>query len=416
MIMFWGLAGIMVMVALLFTLPWILRSNKQQLDSDLDAVNTEVIKAQLAELESDLGSGRLDKAQYLAAREDLERELLADLSADSADNAVAKVRSGRWAALLLILAIPALSIGLYYQVGTQQIIPLLANEAAAPADDALSFDIMVGRLAERLRQEPDNAEGWVMLARSYTALNRFADAALAYDKAHKLIGDNADLLADYADALVMANDREFTDQAGALLLKALETEPDHVKALWLAGLWKIQQGENAEAIRYWQRVAVQLAPGSKDAEVIAQQISEARAQLAPGEVVEAPTPGELTTAATPAADKTITVSVTLDPQLAADAAPEDTVFIFARAVSGPRMPLAIVRKQVSDLPLTVTLDDSTAMAPAMKLSNFDEVAVGARVSKSGTAMPQSGDLQGMVSPVTPDAGQAVELNIDSRVP
>ncbi len=416
MIMFWGLAGIMVMVALLFTLPWVLRSNKEQLDSDLDTVNTEVIKAQLAELESDLGSGRLDKAQYLAAREDLERELLADLSADSADNAVAKVRGGRWAALLLILAIPALSIGLYYQVGTQQIIPLLANEAAAPADDALSFDIMVGRLAERLRQEPDNAEGWVMLARSYTALDRFADAALAYDKAHKLIGDNADLLADYADALVMANDREFTDQAGALLLKALETEPDHVKALWLAGLWKIQQGENAEAIRYWQRVAVQLAPGSKDAEVIAQQISEARAQLAPGEVVEAPTPGELTTAATPAADRTITVSVTLDPQLAADAAPEDTVFIFARAVSGPRMPLAIVRKQVSDLPLTVTLDDSTAMAPAMKLSNFDEVAVGARVSKSGTAMPQSGDLQGMVSPVTPDAGQAVELNIDSRVP
>jgi cytochrome c-type biogenesis protein CcmH len=117
-----------------------------------------------------------------------------------------------------------------------------------------------------------------------------------------------------------------------------------------------------------------------------------------------------------ATGKAITVSVTLDPQLAADAAPEDTVFIFARALSGPRMPLAIERKQVSDLPITVTLDDSTAMMPAMKLSNFDEVAVGARVSKSGTAMPQSGDLQGLAEPVVPSSGTAIELTINSRVP
>ena len=102
--------------------------------------------------------------------------------------------------------------------------------------------------------------------------------------------------------------------------------------------------------------------------------------------------------------------------VAAGAEPADTVFIFARALSGPRMPLAIVRKQVSDLPLTVTLDDSTAMTPAMKLSNFDEVTVGARVSKSGTAMPQSGDLQGLVEPVVPGVGPAIELTIDSRVP
>jgi len=251
-----------------------------------------------------------------------------------------------------------------------------------------------------------------MLARSYSTLQRFGDAAAAYEKAHRLVGDHADLLANYADALVMANDREFNDQAGNLLLKALELEPDHVKALWLAGHWKNRQGEYADAVRYWQRAAGQLPPDGKDAQVIAQQIRQARERLAPGEVVEAPIPPQQTAAA----EKAITVSVTLDPQVAAGAAPEDTVFIFARAVSGPRMPLAIERRQVSDLPVMITLDDSTAMMPSMKLSNFDAVAVGARVSKSGTAMPQSGDLQGLVEPIAPDSGQLIELTIDSRVP
>jgi cytochrome c-type biogenesis protein CcmH len=421
MTLFWGLAGIMVIVALLFTLPWVLRSS-QQLDTDLDTLNTEVIKTQLAELETDLESGRLDEVQYRAARQDLERELLADLSGVSAAGAETKVRSGRWAALVLIVLIPGLTIGLYQIVGTQEIIPQLAKGGAAPArtppQGAHSLEEMVERLAERLRQEPDNAEGWVMLARSYTSLQRFPDAAVAYARAHRLVGDRATLLADYADALVMANGGEFTDQAGVLLLKALETEPDNVKALWLTGHWKNQQGEYAEAVRYWQLAAEQLPPGGEDALVIAQQIRQAREKLAPGEAVaEALEPAQESTdvqAAT--ADKAISVSVTLDPQVAAGAAPEDTVFIFARAVSGPRMPLAIVRKQVSELPVTVTLDDSTAMAPSMKLSNFDQVAVGARISKSGTAMPQSGDLQGLVAPVVPGSGQAIGLNIDSRIP
>ena len=423
MTLFWALAGCMLFVALLFTLPGLLRAHRQP-DTDLDTVNTEVIKAQLAELETDLGNGRLDEAQYLAAREDLERELLADLSDTSAGHGEVKVRGGRWAALLLIVLIPGLSIGLYQVIGTQQIIPLLANagtaavqQATTPAGGTLSLVEMVGRLAERLQQEPDNAEGWVMLGRSYTTLQRFDDAAVAYARAYRLVGDDADLLADYADTLVMANDSVFTDQAGDLLMKALAAEPGNIKALWLAGHWKNQQGDYAGAIRYWQRAAQQLPPDGVDAPVIAQQIRLAHERLAPGEVVEAPAARvEASVATTAAAGKSITVNITLDSQLAAAAAPGDTLFVFARAVSGPRMPLAIVRKQVSDLPLTVTLDDSTAMAPSMKLSNFDRVTVGARVSKSGMAMPQSGDLQGLVTPVVPGTAQAIELNIDSRVP
>ncbi len=343
MTVFWWLAGIMLIVALLFTLPGLLRSQRR-LDTDLDAVNTAVIKAQLAELEADLGNGRLDEAQYLAAREDLERELLTDLSVTTAGDGEVKVRSGRWAALLLVVLIPGLTIGLYYIIGTQQIIPLLANagsapaprQATTPAGDAPSLEVMVERLATRMQQEPDNAEGWVMLGRSYTALQRFGDAAVAYGRAHRLVGNNADLLAEYADALVMASGREFNDQSGALLMEALAIEPGNIKALWLAGHWKNQQGEYAEAIRYWQRAAELLPPDGEDAPVIAQQIKQARARLAPGEEVEAPPPEQQAAGmSSAAAGKAITVSITLDPQVAAVAAPEDTVFIFARAAPRP---------------------------------------------------------------------------------
>ncbi|MGB5442420.1 MAG: c-type cytochrome biogenesis protein CcmI [Gammaproteobacteria bacterium] len=423
MTVFWVLAGCMLIVAFLFTLPGLLRTHSQP-DTDLDTVNTAVIKAQLAELDSDLSNGRLDEAQYLAAREDLERELLADLSDTNAGQGEMKVRGGRWAALLLIVLIPGLTIGLYQIIGTQQIIPLLANagtgvarQATTPAGGAPSLAELVGRLAERLQQEPDNAEGWIMLGRSYMTLQRFDDAAVAYARAHQLVGDDADLLADYADALAMADGRGFTDQAGDLLMKALAAEPGNVKVLWLAGHWKSQQGDYVEAIRYWQGAAAQLPPDGEDAPLIAEQIRLAHEQLAPGEVLEAAPSRQPTAGMTAAAaGKAITVSITLDPQIAAAASPGDTLFVFARAVSGPRMPLAIVRKQVSDLPLTITLDDSTAMAPSMKLSNFDSVTVGARISKSGTAMPQSGDLQGQVTPVVPGAEPAIMLNIDSRVP
>ena len=423
MTLFWSLAAMMLAVALLFTLPVIMRS-KYLAANEEDAINVELIRTQLDELKADLAAGRLDEAQYEAARADLERELLADLSGESAGNGAQKVRGGRWALLLLAILIPGMTLGLYQLIGTKQIIPLLAGgapvpprQAAAGPTEGHSLEEMVAKLAARLQEQPDNAEGWVMLARSYTSLRRFGDAAVAYERAHQLLGNNAALLADYADALVMANNMQFTDQAGGLLMQALEMEPANVKALWLAGLWKSQQGDNAAAVGYWERAAELLPPGGEDAVVIAGQIRQARAQLKPGEVAKAPpVPQDTAPADDSAAGKSVDVGVRLDPALADAAAPTDTVFIFARAVSGPRMPLAIVRKQVSDLPLIVTLDDTTAMAPAMKLSNFDQVAIGARVSKSGNAMPQSGDLQGLVAPVTPGAGLTVELTIDSRIP
>jgi cytochrome c-type biogenesis protein CcmH len=429
MTMFWSLAAGMMLLALVFTVPPLLRSRKR-LDVSQDDLNTAVIKAQLAELEADLQAGRLDQTQYAAARKDLERELLYDLDRPEEAPGNPTTRSGRWAALLLLPALPVCAVLLYQQLGSEPIIEMLQQTAASrpPAAQGQrhSIEQMVAQLAERLRREPDNLQGWVLLAKSYVSMGRHADAVKAYANVRRLSGDQPALLADYADALVMANGGQFTDQAGALLGKALELDPENLKALWLIGHWKYAEGDYAEALEYWQRAAAKLPPGGEDARVIAQQISQVQSRLGISgtpPLLTAQAASQTATDTAPAKSDSpsggaasITVQVALDPGLSDAAAPEDTLFVFARAAQGPRMPLAIVRKQVKDLPVTITLDDSLAMSPAMTLSKFGEVTVGARISKSGNAMPQSGDLQGTVSPVATQGAQPVQLTIDSRVP
>ncbi len=420
---FWSLAAVMMMVSLLFVLPPLLR--KRTLSAiTRDDLNMEVIRAQLAELDTDLAAGKLDKDQFEAARKDLERELLYDLA--SPDAAVTPARSGQWAALLLVPAIPLCAVLLYQLLGSGELIDVLQRAKVSQPEPAStqpapprSLDEMAAQLAERMRNDPDNLQGWVMLVKTYNILRRPDDAVQAYENVLRLGGDNdPNVLADYADTLVMANGGVFTDEAGRLLLRALELQPDHVKALWLTGHWKNGQREYAAAISYWQQAAAKMPADGKDAEVIEQQIRQAQTRLGSDQAtpaVNAQTPG----AAAPeqsATGKSITVHVALDPQISTSAAPEDTVFIFARAAQGPRMPLAIVRKQVKDLPVTVTLDDSMAMSPQMVLSKFARVTIGARISKSGNAMPASGDLQGLVTPVSTQNSKLVQLTIDSKVP
>jgi cytochrome c-type biogenesis protein CcmH len=429
MTVFWSLAAVMVMVALLFVLPPLLRKREVSAVSR-DDLNTAVIKAQLAELDADLDADKLDQAQYAAARTDLEQELLYDLNTDGP--ARQAPRSGRWATLLIIPLLPLCAVLLYQQIGSVELIDRLQqartmqsqqppSQPSQPSQPTASIDEMVAKLAARLQQQPDDLEGWVMLARTYSILKRYQEAEDAYENVLRLGGENAALLTDYADAMAMANGGRFTDQVGALLTRALELDPNNVKGLWLAGHWKNQSGEPAEALRYWQQAAAKLPAGSEDAAAIAQQISSVQGQLgitaapAPAMAVASADSGATATADS-AGGTTLSVQVALAPELAAAAAAEDTVFIFARATQGPRMPLAIVRKQVKDLPVTVTLDDTQAMMPAMKLSNFEQVAVGARVSKSGNAMPQSGDLQGIVTPVATQTTEKIHITINSNVP
>jgi len=418
MTVFWSLAAIMVMAALLFILPPLLR--KRELSAvSRDDLNTEVIKSQIAELDADLAAGKLDEDQYGAARTDLEQELLYDLA--KSGPAQREPRSGRWAILLIIPLLPLCAVLLYQQLGSEELIDKLQQvrtmQSQTAQQQAASVDDMVAKLAARLQQQPDDLKGWTMLARTYNILKRYSEAEVAYENVLRLGGENAGLLTDYADAMVMANGGKFTDRAGTLLTRALELDPNNVKGLWLAGHWKNQSGAYAEAIRYWQKAALLLPDDGQDKPVITRQIQQAQQQLGiavDSEQQAVASPADVTPDNS-ASGVTLQVQVSLDPALATRTSPGDTVFIFARAAQGPRMPLAIVRKQVKDLPVTVVLDDTMAMAPGMMLSGFEEVLVGARISKSGNAMAQSGDLQGSKSPVHPADLASLDIVIDSVV-
>ncbi len=419
MTVFWMLASLLVLVSMLFVMPPLLRQPRMR-GVQRDALNVQVIRDQLTELRADLESGRLDQAAYAAARSDLERELLEDVETQPEEPA-ADGRSGRWLAIVLVLLVPAMAVSIYQRIGAKDAIERLAAGGTGVATTPTgqhSLESMVEKLAERMQKEPDNVEGWSLLGRSYAALNRSSDAVAAYRHALQLSPDDPEILSSYADVLVMAHKGEFSDEVGQLLDKALAADPHYPKALWLRGHWRFRHADYNGAIADWQAVIAELPPNDENLATIQEQINVAQARL--GQVPQAITPAAQQQAGAEAAvasssGGSIQVHVALAPTLAAKASPDDTVFIFARAVQGPRMPLAIVRKRVADLPADVTLNDSMAMSPAMVLSKFAEVAVGARVSKSGQAMPASGDLQGMVSPVKPN-GAEVSVTIDQLVP
>ena len=283
MTVFWSLAVVMTLLALLFVVIPVLRKQPGE-DVDQDALNAEVARTRLAELEQDLHSGRLEQDQYEAARADLERELLADLSGGTAASPQ-PVRGGRWGALLVAVAVPASAALLYKTIGTQEIIDLLAEHPAARqsqhagAPGQPSVEEMVAVLIERMQSNPDDLKGWSILARSLYVMNRYAEAVPAYRNIFRLGGGNdAGTLADFADALVATNNGRFNDEAGELLVKALQLEPDNIKALWLAGHWQVEAGHAAEAVRYWEQAAQQMSPTSEDFRIIRQQIGDIRAQ------------------------------------------------------------------------------------------------------------------------------------------
>jgi cytochrome c-type biogenesis protein CcmH len=298
------------------------------------------------------------------------------------------------------------------------------------------MDELVKGLAAKLEQNPDNLPGWLMLGRSYVSLNQPDGALYAYERAYKLAPENPDVLLGYAQALVKSGREELTGRPAELISEAHKRAPQNQTALWMMGLVSFEHQDFAQTVSYWQQLAAQIPAESQEHQQLAEYIEQARSRMAPGSTptpagpqpspavaetqtaqsVASPTGPEAAGQPAAPAGAALTVKVSLDPALADQVQPEDRVFVFARAVSGPPMPLAAVSKQVRDLPLQLTLDDSMAMMPQMKLSAFPEVLVGARISKTGNAMPQSGDLQGEVSPVNSGQAAVVQVVINSIRP
>lgn len=364
-----------------------------------DKANFEIYRDQFAELENDLKCGVLGAEQFDQAKADLERRVLEE-AARPAQGATG-ARYGRAAPIAVGVLIPVAAVLLYLQFGSLEglsVTPRSAQDVSSLNSD--QFLQMTDKLAARMQEKPNDAEGWMMLGRAYRALERFQEAADALRKAVALDPGNADLLADLAEALALMNGRTLAGEPSRLLERALKLDPDNEKVLALSGSAAFERKAYNAAIRHWEALLKRPGVSGELAQALSAGIAEARA-LSTGKnaVAAKPAPGR------------VSGTVTLDAALRARAAPEDTVFVYARAAQGPRMPLAIVKVQVKDLPYNFSLDDSMAMMPEMKLSAFDEVIVGARVSKSGSAKPAAGDLEGASTTVTPGAdGVAVAIN------
>lgn len=383
------LVGVLIVIAFLFILPPLWRK-QSDLNVDLDQRNVQIAQHRLAELKENLRSGGLSQTQYDEQLADLEQALSDDLDIQSKVNSVSK--QSHWIIYVLVIVMPLLAGTLYWSLGNFQAVSHSAEMAIDPdVIKVAQINKMVNGLAEKLKNNPDDAQGWLMLGRSYNVLEQHALALDAFANAYRLMGDQTEILLLYADALGYVNDRNLTGKPSELIFKALALEPENMKALWLAGMAKAQQGDADAAMKLWKKLEALLPPGSEYQQEIQSLLAQLKSETA---TVEAQPEAAATTSSV-----AITVQVSLAPELIESAAATDTVFVYAQALSGPKMPLAIARKQVSDLPITVSLNDTMAMMPTMKLSNFSEVKLLARVSKSGNAMAQAGDLIGSINQV-----------------
>ena len=408
MMMFAVAAAVLVALAMLFVAPPLLRRRtapKSSAGPDL-----AIFRDQLADLERDLQSGTLAADRYAQARSELERRLAEELEATTEETVAGS--EGRVISGIVIVAVPLLAVALYLLIGTPQALDpqTMAAEDAAHSVTAEQIEQMVGKLAQRLEKEPDDAAGWSMLGRSYAALERFKEAADAFGRAVKLVPGDAQLLADYADALGMAQGRSLKGEPSRIIARALAVDPDHFKSLALAGTAAFEIHDYAAAIRHWERLTQKIPPDSEFAQAIASSLAEAR-QLAGNSA-----PAAKVKPSVAAVEPVIRGTVRLSPQFAAKVSPDDTVFVFARAINGPRIPLAVRRFRAAELPATFVLDQSAAMSPEMTLAQHSEVTVGARISKSGSPGSKSGDLEGYRQPVKVGGSASIEIVIDTLVP
>lgn len=434
MIVFWALVAGLIGLALLFVFPPLVARRKDKaLAIDQNQINLAVFRRQIEELDADLAAGKLDQTLYDAARRDLERELLEDVGPTDAPAGDAASTGGRWAVLVLAPVVPAAAIALYLYLGNSGIIPQLdalaggkppATHPSGGGQEMPPLDVLVQRLAEKMEQNPDNLEGWLMLGRTYFAVGQPEQARDALQRAYNLAPRQPDVLVAYAEALAANRDGELAGRPAELLRAALDVDPGNANARWLDGLLAFQQGQYAAAVARWEGLLAELEPQSENAGELRGFIDEARRQgglTAPGPAPAAPAPvtaaepvGGPIAQDAPAPQETasLTVAVSLAEPLRSGAQPDDTLFVYAKAIAGPPMPLAVKRLRAGDLPVTVTLDDSMAMMPALRLSAFPEVTVGARVSRSGQATAQSGDLEGEASPVKPGQVAPVAVLVD----
>jgi cytochrome c-type biogenesis protein CcmH len=424
--MFWIISAILILVALAFILPSLWNRNTSQ-DATREQ-NIAIAQEQLAELEARFENGEISEDGYQTTRDEIEQSLFNDMEiSEDHLNITTPQDSSRkplFSTIFILLLIPLISISLYIKKGNLVFTKQLDSNQAAQqatsdlvpknADGSPDIDTMVARLQQKMNDNPDNPKGWYMLGRSYMVLKKYPEAAKSFDRAYKLMPESADTILSLADALSMSNNGQLTGRPTKLVTKALSIEPQNITALWLSGMASRQQGDYLTAITQWQKVIPLILDKPQEVVEVEKLINDAKKNLSPDQQQSLSKKTELASTAKvkeKQSGKGIKVSVSISSAMQEQVSPNDLVFIYAKAMSGPPMPLAALRKQVKDLPIDIELNDDMAMMPNLKLSSFPEVIVGARVSKTGRPIAQDGDLYSEQSSIK--AGDKVSLEINT---
>lgn len=401
MIDFWIAAGALLLVALAFLLLPILRGRRAQAEEDRTALNVALYEERLAELISQHSAGTLTDEQLEAGRADAARELLEDTE-NSDKPRIAKL--GRSVPLIAAVLVPLMGYGLYMYWGASDKVQMARQFSEQPR----TVEEMTAHLEQAVQEQPDSAEAWYFLGRTYMNQERPADAAKAFGRVVEIAGRQPELLGQLAQALYFAGDRQWSDKLQALTDEALQGDPQEVTSLGLLGIAAFEEARYQDAVRFWEQLVAALPEEDPSREAIRGGIERARQQIEGGSSTT-----EQASAVSEKADTagaTLQIQVALDPKVAESVSPQDTVFVFARAVAGPPVPLAAKRLTIADLPATVTLGDADAMVPSMKISSVEQVTVMARVSRSGDAT--KGEWMGQSEALDTASDNAIDLVID----
>lgn len=410
MIAFWIAAVALVIVGYVFFVPIFLGKTRAE---NVSRAKLNLLLHQQRQQELAREGASPEDLERLAAES--ERNLLGDLEtvheheAKSAD-------AGRTLLVYALVSLPIFAFSIYLALGRPDLAgqtpPTMASTESEGGQD-MRDDVRtsIEKLAERLKEKPDDLEGWVLLGRSLQSTGQGDKAVQAYEFAQKLAPDSLDIKAMYAEALADANQGSAAGKPSEIIQEILAKDPNHKGGLWMAGVAAVQRKDTAKAVGYWEKLKAQFPADSDEAKQLNKYIAQAQGKPVPPDAPKAATANKEPAPAAQAS-KRLRVKVTLSDAVKAQAAPDDSLFIFARAAEGPPMPLAVMRKKAGELPTEVTLDDTMSMMPGMSIASFDRLVIGARISKTGKPTPTPGDLQGLTQPVAAKDGDsfAVEVN------
>lgn len=385
--------------------------------------NVKVYREQILDLDREHANGHLSDSEWQQSRDELSVRLLQDTAVEDEPHVITQAQSWR-TAVVIALVFPISALALYIWLGAPEALspmPSAAVSAEAATEQAAppNLDQIVENLASKLQADPNNLEGWVLLGRTHRSMGNLDAALSAFDRALKLNPDDELILAR-AEVLAAKNQGRFDGEPWRVIREVLQRDPQNYAALLLAGSASYANNRYADALEFWQRARLRLSADHPDVPNLIEAMSAVQAKLknpaspsatpaaqgapsapASGSAAAGAAPAAAVASATGGAASALNVSgqVRLSKALTSQTSPTDVVFVYAVPANGERMPLALLKTTVAQLPLKFTLDDSSAMLPDRKLSGASQVLVKARISKSGNAIPQSGDWEGSLGPV-----------------